>query len=331
VCLAAVGIVLVGTWTVPLDLAAEESPGAVEPPGDAIVPMPTMGGKQFWADELHFHRWRIQRNVLTDHCRLLDGHDRRHASGSFAACRAKLDQIKQRRKLPPVRGEVVIVLHGLFRTRSSMMELCEHLERHGGYTVLNVGYPSTRRDIYGHARALGTIIDNLPDAERISFVGFSMGNIVIRRYLRQQADEVDGATKPRIGRLVMIAPPNHGSHLADSLSGSGLFGAIAGKPGRQLGREWAWLESDLATPQFEFGIIAGGLQDGRGFSPLIPGDDDATVAVATTRLAGARDFVVLPARHTSLVSDPKVLEYTLRFLKQVYFISPQRRQSVSDE
>ncbi|MGQ9575532.1 MAG: hypothetical protein ACUVUC_09450 [Thermoguttaceae bacterium] len=35
--------------------------------------MPTLGGKQFWADELLFHQWRIQRNVLTGHCRLLVG------------------------------------------------------------------------------------------------------------------------------------------------------------------------------------------------------------------------------------------------------------------
>ena len=33
------------------------------------VPMPTMGGIQFWGDELCFHGWRIQRNVLTGHCR----------------------------------------------------------------------------------------------------------------------------------------------------------------------------------------------------------------------------------------------------------------------
>ena len=46
-------------------------------------PMPTLGGKQFWADELFFHQWRIQRNVFTGHCRLLDEHDLRHASGTL--------------------------------------------------------------------------------------------------------------------------------------------------------------------------------------------------------------------------------------------------------
>lgn len=332
VCLAAAGMVVLGTGTVPVKLFAEESPAAVEPPGDAIVPVPTMGGKQFWADELHFHRWRIQRNVLTGHCRLLDGHDIRHASGTFEACRAKLDQIKRRRNLPHVRGRAVIVLHGLFDTRSSTSGLCKYIEKHGGYTVLNVGYPSTRRDIAGHARALATIIENLPEVDRIDLVGHSMGNIVIRRYLGRQANaDGSGGPDPRIGRLVMLGPPNHGSSLADSLSGSRLFAAIAGKPGQQLGKHWVWLEGDLATPRFEFGIVAGGLGDGHGFNPLIPGDDDGTVGVATTRLAGARDFVIVPTLHPALVDDPKVQEYTLRFLKHGYFISPRRRQEVNDE
>ena len=32
---------------------------------------PTLGGKQFWYDELVYGDWRIQRNVLTKHYRLL--------------------------------------------------------------------------------------------------------------------------------------------------------------------------------------------------------------------------------------------------------------------
>src|SRR5690349_19119287 len=56
---------------------------------------PTLGGRQFWADELFFHEWHIQRNSLTGHCRLLDGANMRHAWGSFEQCSAKLEQIKK--------------------------------------------------------------------------------------------------------------------------------------------------------------------------------------------------------------------------------------------
>ena len=130
---------------------------AGEPQGAAqatTIPMPTLGGKQFWADELFFHQWRIQRNVYTEQCRLLDGDDYRHASGSYEHCLAALEAIKIRRKLPPMHGRAVIVLHGLAHTREGMAGLAQYLQQHGGYQeVFNVGYPSTRLDIGEHARA----------------------------------------------------------------------------------------------------------------------------------------------------------------------------------
>ena len=72
---------------------------------------------------------------------------------------------------------------------------------------------------------------------------------------------------------------------------------------------WEALEPKLATPHFEFGILAGGKGDGRGYNPLIPGDDDAVVTVESTRLAGARDFRVLPVLHSFFMNDKRVQEY----------------------
>ena len=79
--------------------------------------------KQFWADVWFFHDWRIQCHALTGHYRLLDGSNRRHASGTYEQCRDKMDEIRTRDKLPPMEGKAIIVLHGLFRTRSSMATL----------------------------------------------------------------------------------------------------------------------------------------------------------------------------------------------------------------
>src|SRR3989304_9434008 len=72
--------------------------------------LPTLGGKQFWADELFFHKWRIQRNVFTGHYRLLDENNRRHAWGTFDQCREILEKIKHQRHLPPMKGKAVIGL-----------------------------------------------------------------------------------------------------------------------------------------------------------------------------------------------------------------------------
>ncbi|HYW80104.1 MAG TPA: hypothetical protein VE890_11035 [Thermoguttaceae bacterium] len=306
--------------------------GAAPPALPGTSAMPTMGGKQFWADELFFHQWRIQRNVLTGHCRLLDEQNYRHESGTFEQCYEELARIRREQRIPPMRGKAVIVLHGLFRSRASMEQLCASLRRNSDYTVLNVGYPSTRRDVAGHAHALARIIENLAGIEEINFVAHSMGNIVIRHYLADQtAMSPDGRVDPRFRRFVMLTPPNQGSLVATAMPENRVLESVTGEAVRQLGQEWDELEGKLATPSFEFGILAGGRGDESGYNPLLPGDDDGTVSVAHTRLAGAHDFAVLPLLHSSFVSSEKVMQYTLRFLQKGYFISATRRHPLNAE
>ncbi|MGD0896694.1 MAG: alpha/beta fold hydrolase [Thermoguttaceae bacterium] len=308
---------------------------AGEPSEPATVPMPTLGGMQFWADQLFFHQWRIQQNVYTGHYRLLDGDDYRHASGTYQQCLAALERIKVRDKLPPMRGKAVVVLHGLGHSRAAMDDLAKYLKEKGGYEVFNVAYPSTRVEIAEHARSLKHILDHLDGIEEINFVAHSMGNIVVRHYLGdpQAGTPTDAAAKrkpdPRLARFVMLGPPNHQAYLAVLAGSNGLFRAVTGEPGQQLGREWDHLEEHLATPQFEFAIIAGGRGKDRGYNPVVPGDNDGVVSVASTRLAGASDFAVLPVMHTFMMNDPKVQEYTLRFLREGCFLSPKQRQPVT--
>jgi len=289
----------------------------------------TMGGKQFWADELFFHKWRIQRNVLTGHCRLLDGSDHRHASGTFSHCQSTLGEIRRTKNLPPMRGKAVVVLHGLSRSRSSMESLCRFIENRGSYSVFNVDYPSTRRNVAGHARTLSRILDNLDGIEEINFVAHSMGNIVVRHYLGDQIRHTKGKQiAPRIKRFVMLGPPNHGSRMASAFDGSRLAKTIVGRPLEELGDGWSTLEERLAIPSFPFGIIAGGKNDPSGFNPLLPGDDDGTVTIESARLAGASDFIVVPTLHSFLMEDSQVHRYTLRFLDRGFFISREERKPI---
>jgi pimeloyl-ACP methyl ester carboxylesterase len=309
----------------------EPDPGSPNP-----HPLPTMGGKQFWADELFFHQWRIQRNVFTDRCRLLDEGNWRYASGDYNQCLAALEQIKQERHLPPMKGKAVVVLHGLGRTRASMDSLCQYLHEQGGYEVFNVEYPSTQSDMADHARSLRHIVNNLYGIEEINFVGHSMGNIVVRHYLGDLARQdptkqspnaaaADRHAKARFGRFVMLAPPNQGALLAETFADNILFKEIAGDAGQQLGRDWPELEKRLATPGFEFGIIAGGKGNDKGYNPILVGDNDGVISIETTKLPGAADFVRLPLLHSFVMNDAKVHEYVLRFLKHGYFISKDER------
>jgi len=326
--LTAVGILLVGFGAQPNGGGTEEAkPSPPARTGTAVVA--ALAGTRLWSDELFFHQWRIQRNVTTRRCRLLDGSDERHASGTFQHCRTVLEQIQRDRNLPPMKGKAVILLHGMGRTRKCMVPLAKHLEANGGYTVFNVEYPGMHQPIRKDAQALASILAHLEGVEEINFVAHSMGNIVVRHYLADQTDPKSGRRPdPRIKRMVMLGPPNHGSSLAASLGKSKLFNLALGKPGQELGQHWAWAENDLATPQFEFGIIAGALGNREGLNPLVPGADDGIVSVQSTRLAGASDFLVLPLVHTFLNNDQRVFEHTLRFLQHGYFVAPDRRQPV---
>lgn len=315
--------------------AQEAAASKPDPPSSLVaaigggIPVPTMGGSQFWGDVHVFHDWRIQQRVGEDRFRLLSPKEFCYAEGTFGQCRTKLEQIKAEQNLEPVRGRAVVLLHGLVATRWTMRLLAEHLEKEGQYTIVNVEYPSTRQAMADHARLLARVIEGLPEVEQLNFVGHSMGNIVIRHYLADVQKQY-GRQDPRLGRVVMIAPPNHGALAAIRLSDNSAFKAIFGRPGRQLGKEWPWLENDLTVPPCQFGIIAGGTGGG-GFSPFLPGDDDGRISVETTRLTGARDFVLLPMIHEFIANDPRTFNYVLRFLDEGHFVAADQRQPILEE
>jgi pimeloyl-ACP methyl ester carboxylesterase len=310
------------------DLDAPGATGGL--PGKSLPNLwfPTAGGRQFWGDELFFHGWHIQRNALTNHCRLLDDRNRRHAWGTFEQCQAKLAEIKDRQKLPRMSGRAVVLLHGILRSSTAMSGLGKYLRSHGDYTVFNVTYPTTRSSILTHAERLAKIVSSLDGIDELNFVGHSLGNLVIRGYL----GSVAAGQNPdaRLKRIVMIAPPNNGAKLADLLDQGELVHRVAGDPAREMSqRGWSQVAPRLATPACEFGIIAGGLGNPRGYNPLLGEDNDMVLSVETTRLPGAADFTVVPVIHSIIKDDPKVQEYTLRFLNRGYFVAADRRQPIA--
>ena len=293
---------------------------------------PTLGGKQFWADELYFHDWHIQRNVFTGHYRLLDGYNLRHAWGTLDECRNKLEDLKLRRGLVRMHGPAVVVLHGLFRTASAMNRISRYLREEGGYSVFNLNYPTTRGTVADHARSLASIIENLDGIDELNFVGHSLGNLVVRHYLADRTQPELGVTPdPRIKRMVMLGPPNRGAQIAEALGSVGLFHVVAGASGSQLARGFDQLQENLATPACEFGILAGGRGEARGYNPLLAGDNDLVVSVETTRLVGAADFAVLPVIHSVMMDDRTVQQYTLNFLKHGYFVSAEARHPITPD
>ena len=272
------------------------------------VPTKTLGGREFWGDVAHFHDWRIQHNVVSKHYRLIDGHDVRHAWGSREECQSKLADIKREQKLPRMAGTGVILIHGITRSSKSMSAFREPLLK-AGYQVFPFDYPSTRVEIPDSADYLRQVIDSLDGIESLHIIAHSMGGIVTRSYLSDKPDA-------RLKRLVMIGSPNSGAELADLMSDkmNFVFKPMLGPAGQQLVTDSDGLIARLPIPSCEFAVIAGG-RGGKGFNPLIPGDDDGIVSVASTRLPGTADFLQVSALHLRLLRTPEAISSAVRFLE----------------
>lgn len=272
------------------------------------LPAKTLGGREFWGDVTHFRGWRIQHNVLTKHYRLIDGDDVRHAWGTREQCQTKLDEIKREKKLPKMSGEGVLLVHGITRSSKSMAGYQSPLEK-AGYQVFPFDYPSTRVDLDTAADYLHQVIESLDGIERLHIVAHSMGGLVTRTYRSKHRDE-------RLSRVVLVGSPQNGAELADLARGkaNGIFKTIFGPAGQQLVTDQEGFVKKLPTPDVEFAVIAGG-HPPNGFNPLIDGDDDGIVSVASTRLGGAADFFYLESMHLALNRNEIAHAAAVRFLQ----------------
>lgn len=293
------------------------------------IPTVTLGGEQFWSDELVRNGWRVQLNVMTGHHRLLDDKDVRRCWGTHDQCQAKLLETARAEGWAPLKPRAVITLHGLIRSREAMEGIGGWLQKELDCEWINISYASTRRSIDNHAECLAKVIGGLEGVEQIDFVCHSLGNIVVRRYLGEaNAANPKWKVDPRVRRFVMLAPPNNGAELARRFKGNKLVAMVLGQSGKELGGQWDTFAPKLATPACEFGIIAGGSGDDAGASMLIQGDDDFVVSVAETRLAGAQDFRSVNLLHGQLMNDAQVRQYVLKFLKEGHFESADTRQPI---
>ena len=282
--------------------------------------MKTFGGRQFWGDLHYFHGWRIQQNVYTKHCRLLDDSDKRHAWGTFDVCLEKLKQIRQEQNLPEMNGKAVILVHGIGRSSKSFTALEKQLKQ-DGFSVFGFDYPSTRIPITESAEYLTRCTKSLEGIDEIYFVVHSMGGLVVRSMLSKHED-------PRFKRMVMLGVPNMGAELADTLANTAIYKAIYGPAGQQLVTGEQGFINKLPTPKFEFGVIAGARGTDGGYNPLIPGDDDGTVALSSTRLPGAADFMSRPVLHSFLMYNKGCVEACSRFLRTGKFREDEPAQPI---
>jgi pimeloyl-ACP methyl ester carboxylesterase len=209
-------------------------------------------------------------------------------------------------------SECVILIHGLARTSSSMEPVATVL-MDNGYSVVNVDYPSREKTIEELAPlVVNKGLSDCPAEKPVHFVTHSLGGILVRYYLHD--NEI-----PRLGRVVMLAPPNNGSEVVDNLRDIPGFVQFNGPAGMQLGTDENSVPMSLGPVDFDLGVIAGS----ETFNPLLslylPNPDDGKVSVESTKIEGMNDFIVVPHSHPFIMSAPVVLEQILLFLRSGRF------------
>lgn len=205
-----------------------------------------------------------------------------------------------------------MLLHGLARTRRSMMPMQRALERRG-YLACNPGYQWRHGSIEEIARqVIGAALQRCSGNSPVHFVTHSLGGILLRQYHAE-------CRIANLGRVVMLGPPNHGSEVVDRLRGYSWFRWFYGVSGLQLGTDAASLPRRLGPARFDLGVIAGTRSPNPLLSRLFEGRNDGRVSVASTRLEGMRDHLEMAVTHMFIMRNRAVIEQTIHYLEHGRF------------
>lgn len=270
---------------------------------------PTLGGRHFWSDVMVRDCTRVERNHWTGHYRTLNPRDRRLGFGSRTRCfaAARRDSLVgaegklRREKANPARREtLVVLLHGLYRSRRAMGHL-EQALRARGLSTDAINYPSAVWSIQDHADQVNELLDETEGFTRVIFVSHSLGGFVARAALGIAAP---WRSRMSVGGLVQLGPPNQGAQLARILREKPIIGALLSETPRALGDP-----SETPEPPAEIPVlaIAGGTAGGKGFNRLLDGNNDGVVRVVETRLRGPHVFHLIPTFHTLLMNHPETV------------------------
>jgi len=182
-----------------------------------------------------------------------------------------------------------------------MLAVLSHRLDRRGYRARTWGYRDMRRSILDHAAAFCfelAALDDDPAVDTIHLVTHSMGGIIARAAL-------DRFRPRKLGRFVMLAPPNHGSFVATATVGilGGLF-----KPVAELTTAPDSLVNTLGMPaDVDVGVIAA--------------SRDALVAPGSTRPDVPHAHVTLPCLHSSLLFRRDAADLVAAFLADGAFPS----------
>jgi pimeloyl-ACP methyl ester carboxylesterase len=209
--------------------------------------------------------------------------------------------------------EHVIYVHGLWMNGADGLVLRRRLARDFGLKTHAFHYPS----IFGsmsHIAARLRDFARATGAERVHFVGHSLGGLVIYRMFQDCPEGIPP------GRVTFLGVPAVCSGAARGVRqrlgrGSVILGRCIAEELLERERSRRWTLGDR-----ELGVVAGTRPMGLGrFFATFDGESDGTVGVSETRIAGATDFMTVPTGHMGLVVSAKVARETGTFLRDGHF------------
>jgi pimeloyl-ACP methyl ester carboxylesterase len=189
--------------------------------------------------------------------------------------------------------ECVVLVHGFLANKFLLAVLARRLRRLG-YLTDAWGYWNMQCSLLVHAERFAeelAALDADPRIGTIHLVGHSMGGIIGRAALETYRPA-------KLGRFVMLAPPNHGSFVATAATST--FGRLL-KPVAELSTQPESLVNRLPMPAgVEVGVIAAAY--------------DALVTEESTHPDAPHAHVTLPTWHTGLLFRPETAELVDSFL-----------------
>lgn len=199
----------------------------------------------------------------------------------------------------PHKRELVVLVHGIASNRWLVWPLARRLSRMG-YTTRIWSYVSVWGSNRKHGERLAQRLREWAasgEFDRIHLAVHSMGAIVTRCALSAGAPT-------ELGRVVMIAPPNTGSHIATRLTP--LYGWFSPTLKELSDRPESFV-NQLPPPEdhVHFGVLAA--------------SSDRMVRLPRTHLTGQRDHCVVKGHHTPVLWRRETAEKVDHFLQHGAF------------
>lgn len=196
--------------------------------------------------------------------------------------------------------DLVVLTHGLLASKWVMQPLAIRLRELGFETRLR-GYGTTHGSMQDKGERFAEYLQQLADenpGRNIHVVAHSMGSILTRCALLSGVPE-------RMGRIVMIGPPNQGSHIATKLAPfCGWLVPTLNELSDQAGSFVNRLPTSVGD--YEVGIIAA--------------SHDNVIHAGKTELDDHKDHVTLDYMHTSILWREQTAAQVASFLREGRFV-----------